>query len=154
MSFISVSGKSCAGLYKAGHRFDGVYTINPDGLESFRVICDMQTDGGGWTVFQRRQDASVDFYRGWQDYKYGFGDLNGNLWLGLEKIHRLTKSDQNILRVDLINFNYEKAYAKYGTFSVASKSESYKRKVGSFSGKYDHEEIIDKLYAIYINLTF
>ncbi|CAB4035975.1 angiopoietin-2-like isoform X2, partial [Paramuricea clavata] len=129
----SVSRKSCASLYKAGFRYDGVYTINPDDSESFQVSCDMQTDGGGWTVFQRRQDASVDFYRGWQEYKDGFGDLNGNFWIGLEKIRRLTKSYQNILRVDLTDFTNEKAYAKYGTFSVASESEFYKLKVYSFS---------------------
>jgi hypothetical protein len=97
----------------------------------------MQTNGGGWTVFQRRQDASVDFYHGWQWYKDGFGDLNGNFWLGLEKIRRLTKSDQNILRVDLADFTNEKAYAKYGTFSVATESEFYKLKVNHFSGKYN-----------------
>ena len=116
---------------------DGVYTVNPDGLGSFQVRCDMQTDGGGWTIFQIRQDSSVNFYRGWKDYKTGFGDLHGNFWLGLDKIHRLTKSGQNVLRVDLTDWTDDKAYAKYGSFSVASESDAYRMNCGSFSGKYD-----------------
>ena len=88
-------------------------------------------------MFQRRQDSSVDFYRGWQDYKNGLGDLNGNFWLGLDKTHRLTKSGQNVLRVDLTDWTDDTAYAKYGSFSVASESDSYKLNVGSYSGKCD-----------------
>ena len=88
-------------------------------------------------MFQRRQDSSVNFYRGWQGYKYGFGDLNGNYWLGLKKIRRLTKSGQNVLRVDLTDWKDKTAYAKYRSFSVASESDSYRLNVGGFSGKYD-----------------
>ena len=59
----------------------------------------MDTDDGGWTVFQRRMDGSVDFYLNWIDYENGFGDLNGKFWLGLSKIHRLTQdgTDYNYL---------------------------------------------------------
>ena len=96
----------------------------------------MTTSGGGWTVFQRRQDASVDFYRGWQDYKHGFGDLYGNFWLGLDKIHRLSNTSENVsLRVDLEDFDNTEVYARYETFSVSSESERYKLQVGTFSGK-------------------
>ena len=75
-----------------GNTKDGVYSIDPDGGGSFNVSCDMTTDGGGWTVFQRRQGGSVDFYRNWTDYKYGFGNMSGEFWLGLENIERLTKA--------------------------------------------------------------
>ena len=118
-------------------RKDGVYTVTPDSLGSFQVRCDMKTDGGGWTIFQRRQDSSVNFYRGWNDYKTGFGDLNGNFWLGLDKIHRLTKSGKNVLRVDLTDWTKDTAYAKYGSFSVASESDAYRMNYASFSGKSD-----------------
>lgn len=54
-------------------------------------MCDVK-NGGGWTVIQRRVNANVDFYRGWCDYKNGFGSLGGNFWLGLDRIHRLAKA--------------------------------------------------------------
>ena len=86
--------KTCAELYKARQRISGVYTINPDNAGAFDVHCDHTTAGGGWTVIQKRLDGSVDYYRGWDDYKRGFGNLNGEFWLGLDKIHRLTKETQ------------------------------------------------------------
>jgi hypothetical protein len=95
----------------------------------------MTTDGGGWTVCQRRQDGSEDFYRGWSDYKAGFGNLDGEFWLGLDKLHRLSKSGQDVLRVDLMDFNGAQHYAKYGTFSVADGSDKYRLKIGNYTGK-------------------
>ena len=125
----------CEDLHKAGARQDGIYTIDPDGQGSFQVKCDMHTDGGGWTVFQEREDDSVNFYRDWKEYKNGFGSLNGNFWLGLDKIHRLTKANKNVLRVDLMDFSSRTVHAKYSDFTVAPESNSYTLNVGGFSGK-------------------
>ena len=97
----------------------------------------MTTDGGGWTVFQRRQDGSQDFYLEWSDYKNGFGDLDGEFWLGLDKIHRLIAAGQNTLRIDMEDFLNNKANAKYGTFSVTDETEKYKLTVGGYTGNYD-----------------
>lgn len=33
-------------------------------------------------VFQRREDGSVNFFRGWEAYREGFGKLTGEHWLG------------------------------------------------------------------------
>ena len=94
----------------------------------------METDGGGWTVFQRRQDGSVDFYRYWTDYEDGFGNLTGEFWLGLSKIHRLTQEGSNSLRVDLKNSTNYAAYAQYSTFSVGDNTTEYTLTVGGYSG--------------------
>ncbi|XP_019853437.1 PREDICTED: fibrinogen C domain-containing protein 1-like [Amphimedon queenslandica] len=126
----------CKSLFEDGITNSGVYTVNPDGGTPIgsQVYCDMETHGGGWTVFQRRQDGSVDFYRYWTDYENGFGDLTGEFWLGLSKIHRLTKEGSNTLRVDLGDFDNNTAYANYSTFSVSDGSTEYILTVGGYSG--------------------
>ena len=53
----------------------------------------MTTDGGGWIVIQKRFDGSVDFYRDWKTNKDGFGDANGEYWVGNEFIHQFTKAN-------------------------------------------------------------
>ncbi|XP_020608625.1 microfibril-associated glycoprotein 4-like [Orbicella faveolata] len=125
--------KDCAELYKSGQRTSGVYTIDPDGSGAFDVFCDQTTAGGRWTVFQKRLDGSVDFYRGWADYKNGFGNLNGEFWLGLDKIHRLTNT-KNRLRVELEDTAGKTAYAEYDMFAVTSERTKYKLSLGTYSG--------------------
>jgi len=125
--------KNCAEAYKDGHQSSGVYKINPDNAGAFEVYCDQKTAGGGWTVFQKRLDGSVDFYLGWDDYKRGFGNLSDEFWLGLDKIHRLTK-EQSKLRVDLEDFSGSTAYAEYSSFGVGDEGSKYKLSLGGYSG--------------------
>ncbi|XP_078664669.1 microfibril-associated glycoprotein 4-like [Branchiostoma floridae x Branchiostoma belcheri] len=114
----------------------GVYMVYPaDNLAGFQVYCDMHTDGGGWTVFQRRQDGTVDFYRGWADYKTGFpSNLNGEFWLGNDKLHRLTEQKAYGLRVDLEDTTGNTAYAAYSSFSITDESDQYRLTVSGYSG--------------------
>ena len=113
----------CALLYQHGVTSSGVYTINPDGGNAVQVLCDMTTNGGGWTVFQRRFNGSVDFYRDWSSYKNGFGDLHGEFWLGNDNLRRLTAAGNVSLRVDLEDFEGNIRYAEYATFKVADQTD-------------------------------
>ena len=126
--------KNCAELYKSGQKTSGVYKIDPDGAGAFDVFCDQTTTGGGWTVLQKRQDGSVDFYRDWADYKLGFGNLNGEFWLGLDNIKRLTNSERYKLRVDLEDTKLNTAYAMYDYFAVTSEKTKYRLSLGTYSG--------------------
>ncbi|XP_018011592.1 fibrinogen C domain-containing protein 1-like [Hyalella azteca] len=69
----------------------GVYTIYPSGA-AVQVYCDQTTDGGGWTVFLRRQkqEPQLNFSRTFKEYEEGFGSPTGEYWLGLRNLHLLT----------------------------------------------------------------
>ncbi len=86
-------------------------------------------------MFQRRLDGSVDFYRGWQYYKHGFGNLTGEFWLGLDKIHRLTTASHNKLRVDMEDTSENTSYAEYDSVFVTGEGQNYKMSLESYSGK-------------------
>ena len=85
-------------------------------------------------MFQRRQDGSVDFYWGWNDYKSGFGQLTAEFWLGNDKIHRLTAARPSSLRMELEDWNGVRVFAKYGKFKIGDEQVQYRIKVGSYSG--------------------
>ncbi|XP_068095721.1 tenascin-N-like isoform X2 [Hyperolius riggenbachi] len=126
----------CVQVRMAGNKKSGVYTIYPDGENSkgVRVFCDQDTDGGGWTVFQRRVNGKGDFYQRWRTYSEGFGELTEEFWLGLEWIHKLTSTAVPYeLRVDL-RTGQETAYAVYRTFRVGTSRDRYKLTVGDYSG--------------------
>lgn len=132
---VSVS-KSCAEIKKTGGSSDGVYAIDPDGKGGFQIYCNqINSAGEPWTVIQRRMDGSVDFYRGWTDYKKGFGNLQREFWLGLEKIHRLTNQRQQKLRVEITNFNGNWCWAEYENFTVSGEDDGFRlQSVGSYTG--------------------
>lgn len=132
--------RDCYDILMSGHQEDGVYSVFPVHYPSgFQVYCDMTTDGGGWTVFQRREDGSVNFFRGWEQYRDGFGKLTGEHWLGLQRLYLLTMQTHYQLRIDLTDFENSTAYAQYNTFgvglySVNADEDGYPLTVSDYSG--------------------
>ena len=126
----------CSCLHKRSpHLSSGSYTITFAGIGLLTVYCDMDTDGGGWTVFQRRKDGSVDFDRGWNDYERGFGNIDGDYWLGLAPLHQLLQlNGANELRIDLKDHSENSAYAKYRSFNVGDSVSKYTLSFSGYSG--------------------
>jgi len=113
-------------LNRDGNTGSGVYHVKPlDGGQGFDIFCDMKTDGGGWNVFSRRFDGSVNFYRPWADYKNGFGSIDGEHWLGLDKINRLSRTMPHKLRIDLKSFDGTHAFGTWRTFMVDDEAHKY-----------------------------
>ena len=85
-------------------------------------------------MLQRRVDGSIDFYRGWTDYKSGFGNLSSEFWLGNDNLHRIAATGNMTLRVDLEDFDGNVVFAEYSIFKVADASDKYRLLIGGYNG--------------------
>ncbi|XP_066840289.1 microfibril-associated glycoprotein 4-like [Anser cygnoides] len=130
--------RDCQDVHDAGAQADGVYLVYPSGPGlPVPVYCDMSTEGHVWTVFQKRFNGSVSFFRGWNDYRFGFGRADGEYWLGLQTLHLLTLQGRYELRVELEDFENNTASATYGTFAlsphaISAEEDGYTLHVGRF----------------------
>ncbi|XP_069156236.1 ficolin-1 isoform X2 [Procambarus clarkii] len=146
--------------------WSSVTQVCPPGLGPRKVRCDQKTAGGGWTVIlarlpthQQPQDRH-DFNRSWHQYKEGFGDINGEFWIGNDVLHALTHDVPNQLRVTLSDWKGRSAVSTWDYFRVGSEQEQYKLSVGQYQPEstagdalshhnqrafstYDHDNDID-----------
>ncbi|KAM9800311.1 fibroleukin isoform X1 [Syngnathus typhle] len=127
--------QDCAEIYRLGIKENGIYTIQPDlHRPALEAKCDMVTTGGGWTVIQNRQDGSVDFNRTWQEYREGFGNPQGEHWLGNAALHALTSTGQHQLRIELEDWHQQRRHATYNNFKVAAEEQRYRLTSREYSG--------------------
>ncbi|KAG7518608.1 hypothetical protein JOB18_038569 [Solea senegalensis] len=121
----------CSQLFTSGFKSSGVYRI-----KTSRVYCDM-SEGGGWTVIQRRINGRETFNRSWADYRDGFGDLEtelGEFWLGNDNLHDITTQGNYSLRINLEDFDGNQRYAEYRNFRVADEKDLYRLNFGAYVG--------------------
>uniref|UniRef100_A0A0K8RK76 Putative ficolin/ixoderin n=1 Tax=Ixodes ricinus TaxID=34613 RepID=A0A0K8RK76_IXORI len=128
---------SCAQLKRLGYNETSEYYIKPH--NRVLVLCDMKTDGGGWTVIQRRsktEGEGTEFERSQKDYADGFRNLkSSSYWIGNENIHALTThpNSKQVLRIEMTRNTKEKIIVHYTTFQVGSKEDYYQLTIGGYS---------------------
>ncbi|GIY07779.1 techylectin-5A [Caerostris darwini] len=127
--------KDCSEILATKYTKSGVYTIYPKN-EPLNVYCDMDTDGGGWTVIQRRgfYPGMQYFNKGWSFYKRGFGNIARDFWLGNDNIYALTNQAPCEIRFDLEDHNGESRNAVYKTFSIDDEAGDYTIHISDYSG--------------------
>lgn len=112
---MSEFSSDCSELFDRGERANRVYTIQPNGSEPFMAFCDMSR-GHGATVIQQRRDGSVNFDQPWEKYENGFGDLQGEFWLGLKKIYSLASQGNSVLHIQLEDWKQNRHFIEYGFY--------------------------------------
>ena len=100
------------------------------------VPCDMDTDCGGWIVIQRRNASLgiVNFTKNWEDYENGFGDIDGEFWIGLKNIHEFTNQHDVDLQISVWNDTNTSITWNYPTFRVAGPEQKYQLTVSGGTG--------------------
>lgn len=114
----------------------GVHNVTMFSGLTFELLCDSEIAGPGWTVIQQRIRGGVLFHRGWQDYRNGFGNFwDGDFFIGLEKLHRLTNEQPHQLYIHMEYFNGSSMFAKYDEFAISTELDQYRLyRLGEFSG--------------------
>ncbi|XP_006113076.1 angiopoietin-1 isoform X4 [Pelodiscus sinensis] len=127
--------RDCADVHQAGFNKSGVYTIYINNVsEPKKVFCNMEIAGGGWTVIQHREDGNLDFQKNWKEYKMGFGSPSGEHWLGNEFIFAITSQRQYSLRIELMDWEGNRAYSQYDRFHIGNEKQNYRLYLKGHSG--------------------
>ena len=132
-----LQGEKINGLYKISKNING---------RVIQVFCDQTTDGGGWTILQRRMDGSENFFRNWTEYKLGFGQLHREHWLGNEYTYLLTAQaylQGSELRFDMmVKDDSRMRWAKYSRFDLFSEHTDYRLHVSGYVGGNAGEQFL------------
>ena len=128
-TYIAINqNKSCLEIYQRGFNVDGIYTVILSDLSLINVYCEMKK--GGWTRIMNRLDNSANFNKNWADYKYGFGQVESNHWLGLENIRKIVNYNPTKIRFEFYDINNRLTIIEYDWITIGSEVEKYRLLIG------------------------
>uniref|UniRef100_A0A8D2MQL4 Fibrinogen C-terminal domain-containing protein n=1 Tax=Zonotrichia albicollis TaxID=44394 RepID=A0A8D2MQL4_ZONAL len=145
--------KDCSEIPRGSH--SGVYIIQPKGLHHLVVYCEMNVTHGGWTVIQRNQrDTPVTWAEAWSTYKFGFGNVRTEYWLGTEYIHQIAKQKVYQVRFVIQDSADNLSFADYNLFSVEDEEHGYRLRLGSYNGTAGDAMTSDNPNNMHDNMKF
>ncbi|KRF98480.1 uncharacterized protein Dwil_GK28265 [Drosophila willistoni] len=109
-------------------------------MTPFPALCNGDLDGGGWIVIQKRFDGSINFNRSWTEFRNGFGQLHGEFFIGLDKLHHITNTQPYELYIQVEEFMGEAGFASYDNFKIGNEASQYKlESLGDFRGTLSNQ---------------
>ncbi|GCC29804.1 fibrinogen-like protein 1-like protein [Chiloscyllium punctatum] len=133
----------------------GVYVIQPTGSIPIVVYCNMRTDGGGWTVIQKNNYPSkITWTEYWTAYKYGFGNVLQDHWLGNEYIHDITSQGTYKVKFLLVGKHNQHRFAEYDLFSIGNEASGYRLHLGAYIGNAGNSMVSTSSSLVHDNMKF
>ncbi|XP_025966671.2 fibrinogen-like protein 1-like protein [Dromaius novaehollandiae] len=133
----------------------GIYIIQPAGLHRLVVYCEMSVTDGGWTVIQRnRYNTEITWAESWSTYKYGFGDVRSEYWLGTEYIYQIAKQKVYQVKFVIQDATNTTKFADYNLFSLEDESHGYRLRLGSYTGTAGDAMTSDNPNSVHNNMKF
>ena len=98
------------------------------------VIVDVCSEHPSEVTIVRRFDGSVNFHTpDWSDYRSGFGNDTGELWVGLDILHNLTSTCSYGLHVTMKDFSNHTFWSEYSHFSVGPESDNCRVRLSGYN---------------------
>ncbi|XP_034104850.2 ficolin-2-like [Drosophila albomicans] len=88
---------------------------------------------------QQRVGGNDSFDWNWATYREGFGSMDSDFFLGLEKIHRITSLQRFELYIHLVDYDGDIYFAHYDDFKISDEEHGYALSLGSFNGTAEED---------------
>lgn len=126
--------ESCSELKTKGYNKSGVFLLCGIRCDSY-AYCDQVTDGGGWLVIQRRKFGDENFDKTWDEYKDGFGDVDGDFWYGNKRVLKIANNTtRKQLRFDMCDNQENCVHATYSEFYLGGPDTKYSLNFQDYDG--------------------
>ncbi|XP_035907321.1 fibrinogen-like protein 1 [Anopheles stephensi] len=115
----------------------GIFPLRICSEPTYNVYCNQSFEGGGWMVIYDRHDGpkNATFNQPWDSYKRGFGQPDGEHFIGLDRLHSLTYGSSYEIAFLLSSPNGGEAVGIYDHFEVDNERDRFPiRSIGSARG--------------------